>query len=459
MRFEELARSIAGTVVTRGDERYEDARRRLVWNARRPGRFPDAIVRADSAADVRAVVRFARARGLRVSPRSGGHHWSGVALPDGGIALDLGALDGLRLDPRARLAVAGPAVTGRRLANALGDEGLAFPVGHCPTVPLGGYLLGGGFGWNAGAWGVACFHVEEADVVLADGSSVRASEHENPDVFWAVRGSGPEFFGIVTEWRLRAEPLPRAIRTSVWTYALARVADVEAWISAAVPTLPRNVELTLTLGAMPPSLAERAARAAIVVATVFADGEAEAASTLDGLAALAPAGALATEPNLSTPFETLFGVTEGRYVETRRFAADTFWSDGPAGRFFATLAERIADAPAPESLALGLVLPPPDAPLPDAAFSRVAPVYGAAYAVWREAADDEANLAWFRDTAAALAPMTTGAYLGEADLENPARTRSSFSPAAWEKLGTLRRRYDPEGTFRSPVRENDRRSS
>ena len=103
-------------------------------------------------------------------------------------------------DPVARIAETGPVVTNRNLARALSEHGLAFPVGHCPTVPLSGYLLGGGFGWNAGTWGIACFSVESVDVVMADGELIRANESENTEVFWAARG--PCWRG--ERWRPRA---------------------------------------------------------------------------------------------------------------------------------------------------------------------------------------------------------------------------------------------------------------
>ena len=150
MDLDTLRRSVAGAVISRADARHAAAREALLWNARQPPRRPLAIVRAASARDVQAAVRFARDHRLAVSARSGGHHWSGIALQEG-IVLDLSALKHVEVDIGARLAEAGPGVAGRDLARALAAHGLAFPVGHCGTVPLGGYLLGGGFGWNAGA--------------------------------------------------------------------------------------------------------------------------------------------------------------------------------------------------------------------------------------------------------------------------------------------------------------------
>src|SRR5688572_2859338 len=152
MNIQSLRSAVRGTVIANGDTGYEAARKALLWNGRKPPRFPRLIVRAACADDVQQVVRFAAEHGQRVSPRGGGHHWSGIALQEG-IVLDLSALNQVYIDAATRTAEVGPTVRNGELASALAAQGLAFPVGHCATVPLSGYLLGGGFGWNSGAWG------------------------------------------------------------------------------------------------------------------------------------------------------------------------------------------------------------------------------------------------------------------------------------------------------------------
>jgi FAD/FMN-containing dehydrogenase len=213
--LEALKKSVSGIVIAREDGPCAAAREQLLWNPRIPERFPDAIVGATCVEDVQAAVRFAREHGLKVTARGGGHHWSGVAL-QAGLVIDLSAFNHVKIDPVARTAEIGPVVTNRDLARALSEHGLAFPLGHCPSVPLSGDLLGGGFGWNAGTWGVACFSIESLDVVTADAELCRASASENPDIFWAARGTGPAFFGVVTAYRLRLQRLSRAITTSDW---------------------------------------------------------------------------------------------------------------------------------------------------------------------------------------------------------------------------------------------------
>jgi FAD/FMN-containing dehydrogenase len=451
--LEPLRQSVSGIVISREDPSYAAAREQLLWNARKPARFPEVIVGATSVEDVQAAVRFARDNDLKVTARGGGHHWSGVALQEG-VVVDLSALNVVKVDAPSRIAEVGPGVDNRNLARALAEQGFAFPVGHCPTVPLSGYLLGGGFGWNAGAWGIACFSIESLDVVTADGELQRVSETEHPEIYWAARGGGPAFFGIVTAYRIRLQRLPRAITTSTWTYSLSEIGKIEHWISSTLPVLPRNVEFTVTMSSAPTALARRAPKVATAVVTVFADSTEEARIVLSTVAAGAPHGALVSDLNLPTPFDALFDMMSANFPESRRYAADTYWSASHAGTFLEALADRIRQAPSPASFGIGLILPPPASgapPLPDAAFSMVAPVFGCSYAVWDEAAADESNLRWLRETGVEIAPMTVGHYVGEADLENPGRAPASFSPAVWSRLQALQKKYDPRGTFRKPM--------
>jgi FAD/FMN-containing dehydrogenase len=450
MNIESLKKSIRGRVIASEDSGYEAARKALIWNGRKPPRFPRLIVKAACADDVQQVVRFAAEHGQRVSPRGGGHHWSGISLQEG-IALDLSALNHVRIDAGARTAEVGPTVRNGELASALAAHGLAFPVGHCATVPLSGYLLGGGFGWNSGAWGMACFSVIGADVVTADGELRGVSATENPDIFWALRGAGPEFFGVVTAYRLRLQPLPRAITTSAWTYAIGDVTNVERWAKETMVSAPRNVEFTLSISSPPPPLADKAPKVVSGVTTVFADTEEEARTTLGRIAAAAPAGALDIQQNLATPFEVLYQIIGQFFPEGRRYLADTFWAKSNADGFARRIAVETAKAPSLESFSLAVPMPPAfyKEPLPDAAFSMVGSMFGCSYAIWRDAADDAANMGWIRRTARALLPVTSGQYLGEADLDEPARLRGSFSPANWTKLKALQAKYDPTGMFRT----------
>ena len=138
-----------------------------------------------------------------------------------------------------------PAVTGRELNSQLPRHGLAFPIGHCPPVPLSGFLLSGGLGWNSNKWGPACFSIEAANLVTADGSLITANQQQYPDLLWAIRGAGPGFFAVVTQYFLRLYPAPRAITSSTYFYPLQNIEAVGTWAASIAGQLPKEVELTL----------------------------------------------------------------------------------------------------------------------------------------------------------------------------------------------------------------------
>ena len=450
MNFDLLRQSVTGAVVVRGEASYAATRNALVWNGRKPQRYPDVIVKVSSVADVQAAVRFAAAAGLRISARGAGHQFSGIAVQEG-IVLDLAALNHIHVDAGAMIADVGPTVRNGDAAAAFAEHGLAFPLGHCASVPLSGYLLGGGFGWNSGEWGVACFNVESVDVVLADGGLHRASATENPEIFWAVRGAGPEFFGVVVAYRLKLRLLPRAITTSVFTYAIEDAARVEQWMHQTMKVVPANVEFSFMASSAPPPLQDLVSKVAVGIATVFADTAEEAATTLATVAALAPAGAIDIQQGIPTPFDVLYAIIGQFFPDGHRYAVDTFWSGQDCDGVLARLAAETARAPSPRSFALGVVLPPSatEGPLPDAAFSMAGRVFSAVYSIWNDPLADDANHAWIRQVAKVMAPTTIGAYVGEADLDRPTRLEDSFSASAWARIKALQAKHDPAGMFRN----------
>ena len=174
-----------------GAAEYESARAAPNFNARRPERFPAGILMARTIDDVVGGVQLARARGLQVALRSGGHSWGAWGLRDGVLLIDLSGLDELRLAGDRETAFVGPGVRGGTdLSPFLASHGRMFPGGHCDTVGVSGFLLQGGQGWNSRVWGWACQSVQAIDVVTAHGALVHASDHENSDLLRAARGGG-----------------------------------------------------------------------------------------------------------------------------------------------------------------------------------------------------------------------------------------------------------------------------
>src|ERR687886_952336 len=452
MAMQSLQERVSGTVLHRGDPDYEQARRAPGWNEIKPERYPDLIVQVASEDDVIEAVNFAREQHMKIVMRGGGHNWCAAALQEGGILLDLSRLNRVDIDPEARVATAEPVVTNRYLARQLAKHGLAFPVGHCPCVPLSGFILNGGLGWNAGEWGYACFSLLSLDVVTADGNLVTATETENTELLWAARGAGPGFFGVATKYRVRLYPLPKAITTSTLMYPLKQLPQVVEWATETVNTLPSNVEFTLYLASAPPPIADRYEKVCIMSATAFADSDEEATEALSALATCPLEDCVMKDLHASTPFEALFDNADRFWPEGKRYAVDTMWYSSPPLEVLAIIQDHFATVPSVRSMILCPILPSPtDAPpLPDAAFSMIAPGYVACYSIWEEAGQDEANIKWLRTLMRALEPLTVGCYVGEADITaNPSQVVNSYARSHWERLQALREKYDPNGVFHS----------
>src|SRR5262245_66430386 len=193
---DQLRDSVSGQARDTGQPGYDDARR--VFNGM-IDRRPAVIARCASTADVAAAVNAAREHGLVVAVRCGGHSFSGLSTCDDGMVIDLRGLTSIAVDPRARTARAGGGVRWGEFDAATQAHGLHTPGGRVTTTGLGGFTTGGGYGWTASKYGLACDNLISAEVVLADGRVVCASEREHADLFWAIRGGGGNF-GIVTEF-------------------------------------------------------------------------------------------------------------------------------------------------------------------------------------------------------------------------------------------------------------------
>jgi len=456
MEVKELQSRIEGEVTTATDAKYENLRREIIWNQLTPARYPQLIVHVATEQDVVEAVRFARTHGMKIAVRGGGHSWVGFSLRDESLLIDLGRLKQFSIDHEARTAAIQPGVTGRELNRQLAPHGLAFPVGHCPTVPLSGFLLSGGLGWNSNSWGPACFSVEAANVVTADGSLVVANQEQHADLFWAIRGAGPGFFAVVTQYLLKLYPAPQAITTSAYFYPLQRIEEVGAWAASVAGQLPKEVEMTLFIAPAPPDLAEQCRSSngfvAILSATAFLDSEREAAATLSLLENCPVIHELLhKEVNQPTPFDALLDMGGMLWPERHHYLADTLWSDSPPAQPLATMRDYFLQAPSPKSLALCVFATGAEggaAALPDGAFSMTAATCLLCYAIWERPEDTAANTAWHRATIAALTPFAVGHYVGESDIvAEPARAERSFAPANWQRLQSLRQTYDPDGLF------------
>ena len=436
-------------MVGRAHSDYEAIRRGLVWQRAKPARRPDLIVQANSANDVVAAVNHARSHGLQVIAKSGGHSIPGSFLREDGMLIDLLGMRDVTVDPENLTATAGPGTWGPTLLHALEPHEMGFPVARGGSVAIGGFLLGGGLGFNPNTWGIACFSVTGADVVTAGGEMLTVNARQYPDVYWAVRGAGPGFFGVVTKYYLRAYSLPGAITTSQYIHSLENHAGVAAVLEELVPNSDHRLELILLLTGNPDKQAVAAGapeQVCIVNAVAYGADEEEARALLEPVAT----SSLGHNPLQKTEYEpTNLKILTGETGESfphGRMATEGVWSNSIA-TVIAALSERMRQAVTPVTTVSIRFMG--NARLPeDAAFSLIGSTNILSVLTWQDAKDDNRVAGWLRETMSVLEPFSLGHYINNEDVVNyPERNRRSFTPDSWTRLRALRKQYDPDSSF------------
>lgn len=194
-----LRRSFSGDIIIPGDAGYDDAR--TIFNAM-IDRRPSVIAQCTGVDDVVAAIRYGREAGLEIAVRGGGHSVAGRSLTDGGLVIDLRRMNAVSVDPAKRTVTVGGGATMSHLDRGTQPFGLATTGGRVSTTGVGGFTLGGGGGWLDRKMGLACDNLVSVELVTAGGEVVRASEHEHPELFWALHGGGGNF-GVATSLTLR----------------------------------------------------------------------------------------------------------------------------------------------------------------------------------------------------------------------------------------------------------------
>jgi FAD/FMN-containing dehydrogenase len=421
-----------GRLLIRGTAGYETARVAAVWNARKPDRHPEAILLAASDADVVTAVRWAAERGWRVGIRSGGHSWVGTGIRDGALLIDLSGLDEITIDRDAGTATVRPAVRGVDFNAALAGAGLVFPSGHCPSVGLGGFLLGGGYGWNSRALGPACLSVEAVDVVLADGTYVHADNASHPDIMWAVRGAGPGFFGIVTRFHLRVYPAYHGIVRSAYTFGNELRDEILAWTYDAVPGVSPWLEMS----------AKVTSSATMITAAAFcrAPGDEQMLHPLEKAPFLDRA--IRRVERIPATITDLYALSDALTPQGNRYAVDGVWTSAPVPDVLAAGRGILGSVPTPASFLLWMLWGD-FAERADACWSTQGRLYFSPNAVWTEPSDDLRNESWAHAALSDLAGIAHGTQFSD---HNPAdRPDHGLEPAQRDRLELLRARYDPAG--------------
>ncbi len=454
--WESLRRRVKGQVTTANAPDFAAVRSALVWNKIKPDRSPDVIVRVKDEADVVAAVNFARENGLKVVVRGGGHTWCGLSVRHGGMTIDLSELNESRIDAATRTAVIQPVISNRELARRLGEYGLAFPIGHCPTVKAGGYLLNGGMSWNMGHWGPACLSVEAVEFVTADGKLITASASEHQDLYWAARGCGPGMFAVATRFHLKCYPLPRAIATSNYYYSLNDLKDAADEVVALGRQMPDKVELSIFLIKAPAQLAAACSdcngKVCMVTAVAFGMTAAESEAALAPLERGAMVKkALAKTFNQPSSFEQLAIASGETWPEKHRNLCENQCSKARPSDMLMALRDKFVEAPSAKSVIVFCQSTGPRnllEPHPELALSMDATSYGGSWAIWDKEEDDAANRKWQDEVITIMKPFTIQHYIGETDIvQDPSRVQESYSADKWKRLEEVRARYDPQGVF------------
>jgi len=428
------------SLLRRSDAAYEQARLDAVWNERKPDRYPDVIVLAESEQDVVAAVQLARSEGLAIGIRSGGHSWVGNGVRDGGMLLDLSRLREITVDLIAGTAAVQPAVTGPALLQQLAPHGLFFPTGHAPTVGIGGFILGGGYGWNSRRLGPACLSIEAVDVVLADGTLVHATDTSHPDLLWAARGSGPGFFGVVTRFHLALHDSPRRILRTAHSYPLDLRDEVLAWSYDALERLSPAVEFSAKVGFSP--WLDR--QTVSVTATAFCDTDENLLAPLeDGPFRDRAVRAVVAQ---ETTMAELYDYADRMTPPGMRWALDGIWTDEPVEKVLDASRPLFDSIPNTTSHVLWMLWGGHPEP-PNACWSSQAKLYLSPNAGWTDPAEDLAHEQWAHGRLADLQHLSKGLQFSDNNLAD--RFDHGLSPAHAARLEEIRAVYDPEGLFRT----------
>ncbi|GAA2257751.1 FAD-binding oxidoreductase [Actinomadura luteofluorescens] len=443
-----LRGAFSGTVLLPGEPGYEEGRR--VFNAM-IDRRPAAIARCADAADVAAAVGAARENDLIVAVRCGGHSIAGLGTCDDGMLIDLSGLRSTSVDLEARTATAGGGVLWGEYDAATQEFGMHSPGGRVTTTGIGGFTTGGGYGWTSSKYGLACDSLVSAEVVLADGSIVRASERENPELFWGIRGGGGNF-GVVTEFEFRLDALGPTVFAGLTLFPMERALEtMRGWRDWA-DTVPDEVSTACAVMTAPPEPfvpPDLQGKPVFGVLAMYVGAPELGEEAMRPLRDLRPVvDLLAPMPYLD--FQAIIdpiappgfrGYWRGEYMrELGDDAVDTFLSHagGMAGRG-APMSQMVVFR-----IGQGVAKVPDEA----TAFShRDARYLFHPISVWSDPSDDETRIAETRAFASAMRPFGTGAsYLNFTAEGN--RVRDAYGEEKYARLVALKDSYDPTNLFR-----------
>jgi FAD/FMN-containing dehydrogenase len=437
--------SLRGPILKQGDPDYDDAR--SLYNGM-IDKHPALIARCHDVADVMAAVDFARKRDLLMAVRGGGHNGPGLGSCDGGIVVDLSEMNGIHVDPSRRVARVEGGATWGEVDHATHGFGLATVSGIISTTGVGGLTLGGGHGYLTRRYGLTVDNLLSADIVLADGRFVTASEEENQDLFWALRGGGGNF-GVVTSFEFQLHPVDTVIAGPTF-WPLDEVAKTLRWYREWLPAAPEDIYAFYLVAEVPsappfPEAIQGEKVCGLMWCCTGSQAEAE--------------GAVAESRQVAEPLFEHVGPMPYPALQTMH---DDLYPTGLEWYWKGDFVKEIPDGAVAEHVRHGEV------PTMHSTM-HLYPVNGAAHDVPRDETawsyrdahwsmviagvdHDPSNRGriteWARDYWKALHPYSAGgAYLNFMMEEGDDRVRATYRENH-ERLARIKKKYDPENRFR-----------
>jgi FAD/FMN-containing dehydrogenase len=446
---ERLGNSVHGPVIGPDDEGYDEAR--SIWNGA-IDRRPAFIARCAGVTDVVAAVGFARERDLLVGVRSGGHGVGGHALCDGGLVIDLSRMKGVRVDPAARTARAEAGVLWGELDRETQLFGLATVGGIVTHTGIAGLTLGGGIGWLMRKHGATVDNLLSADMVTAEGGIVTASEEENSDLFWAIRGGGGNF-GIVTSFEYRLHPVGPIVLAGPIFHTFEDAPEVLRFYREFIAAAPDELTTIFELSVAPPLpfLPEEVhGRPIVMVGACYAGSPDEGAEVVRSLKEFGRPIADLLEPKPYLALQSMFDpfVPHGWHRYWKSVELPPLTDDA-----IDTLVEHSSAPTSPKSYTIVFQLGGALARVGEGetAFSQRDAAHNVNInAVWTgEDPGAERHIAWARNFFEALRPHAGGrVYVNFLGDEGGNRVRQAYGARNYERLVELKRTYDPTNFFR-----------
>lgn len=433
---------VKGKVLRKTDAGFEQAIRATIFNQRDTGRMPEMMIVPQDVDDVIAAIHYAKSAGLRISVCSGGHSWSHNHLRPGSLLINMKGFNKYEINREAMTATAGPGCGGSDLLVALMKQGLFFPAGHCKGVCIGGYLLQGGFAYNGRKLGMACESVIGLDIVTAGGELIHASATENPDLFWAARGSGGGFFGVVVRFHLRLYPKPKYCGMAGQVFDIKHLETVFNWAYEVGPEVSPAVEFQLlmsrkTMTVFGPGIE--------VFAPIFADtrDELEHAQAFLRHSPIKKKAFLKM-PFMPVPISWMYSLAMTHYPYQYHWGVDNMWTGAHVRDLMPYLKKIAATLPPAPAHVLWLNWQPPVRKTP-MAFSMEDKIYLALYGSWKNAADTAKYGSWATDWMREMQHLGTGIQLADESLHT--RAARFVSDENLQRLDVVRAHHDPARVF------------